>query len=304
MTARKPKATDPDTDALVEAGALVPGVDIPSDAENLRAAAAAFEDDASKRAVIVKLARIMASLPELKPEGKNDHFKYTFIKDTQISGALRPRMAAERLMLIPEVLEEEMLEVPTKNGRSFLTKLKVRFTIIDGDSGDSVSGVGIGYGDDSGDKGANKALTAATKYWLIKLFQIGGEDLESDGRADERAAAREAGSAADKGVEVKGGQISGVARGGRSDKITKAQMTQLFALYKDLELEPAGFILRIDQILGDNLAIDEEGDVTQQLNQYVKNLSADDAGKLISGMIDEKDSRAPDADVDPRDADG
>ncbi|HET9614398.1 MAG TPA: ERF family protein, partial [Candidatus Limnocylindrales bacterium] len=138
-----------------------------------------FDSDLTKRPVIAKLARIMADLPELKPEGRNEHFKYSFIKDTQISGAVRPRMAREHLMVIPEVLEESWVETKTRNGgTSWVTKLKVQFTIIDADSGDYVIGVGFGYGDDSGDKGANKAFTAAMKYFLIKLFQIGGEDLE------------------------------------------------------------------------------------------------------------------------------
>src|SRR6188472_4539222 len=68
-------------------------------------------DELAKRPVIVKLARIMASIPELKPEGRNQHFNYDFIKDTQVSGAIRPRMAAERLMVIPNVIKEEWFEL-------------------------------------------------------------------------------------------------------------------------------------------------------------------------------------------------
>lgn len=258
----------------------------------IEAAQRVFGDDLVQRPVIVKLARIMSELPTLQPEGRNQHFGYNYIKDIQINSVVRPRMARERLMVIPEVLEESLMETKTaKGGTSFLTKLKIRFTVIDGDSGDSVSGIGIGYGDDSGDKGANKAFTAAMKYWFLKLFQIGGEDdLEADTRADSRAADRESG--APTSVKIEGAQIKGVARGGQSVKITQTQMKQIFALYKDLELTPEGFVSRIDAYLNDSLVIPEEGDVTGALNAYLKQLDADDAGKLITALIEEKDQGA------------
>lgn len=262
------------------------------------AAAATLEDEAAKRPVIVKLARIMASLPTLLPEGKNQHFNYKFIKDTQISGAIRPRMAAERLMVIPNVLAEEWVELVTsKGGKSHLTKLTVEFTVIDGDSGDQISGVGIGYGDDAGDKGANKAITAAMKYWLIKLFQIGGEDdLESDERADLRAASREAGGdlSAATPVRVEGAQVENVQRGGRQDGISKAQMNQLLALYRDLGLTPESFAERFDTYLGIPLTLDPETDTTVQLNQAVRALTGEDAGQLISKLVEEKDAATED----------
>ena len=254
-----------------------------------------FGDDIVKRPVIVKLARIMADLPKLEPEGRNQHFGYNFIKDTQVSGALRSRLAAVHLMIIPDVVEESWVEVKTaRGGTSYVTKMKIYFTVIDGDTGDSVGGHGYGYGDDSGDKGANKAFTAALKYWLLKLFQIGGEDAESDSQADLRAADRQAGSAAEGGVTVQGAKIEGVARGGHSDTITRAQATQLLSLYRDLELTPDGLVLRVESILGIVWVLGEDGDPTVQLNQLVRGLTSDQAGQLISGMVDEKDARGDD----------
>lgn len=280
-----PKAPDIDIDTPEERAEPV----ALATQEDQEAAAAFLVDDAAVQPVIVKLARIMGSLPQLQAEGRNQHFGYSFIKDTQISGALRPRFAKERLMVIPDVLKEEWFETRTsKGGISYVTKLSVQFTIIDGDSGTQISGVGIGYGDDSGDKGANKALTAAMKYWLMKLFQIGGEDNEADASADKRAAERQEGPSQ---VKIEGKKIEGVERGGQSVRITQAQMKQLFSLYKDLALTPDAFALRIDQYLGDQLAIDDAADVTAQLNAYIKTLTADDAGKLITAMIDEKDAK-------------
>ena len=155
---------------------------------------------------------------------------------------------------------------------------------------------GFGYGDDAGDKGANKALTAAMKYWLIKLFQIGGEDLESDQRADLRAAQREAGSALtnEQPVKIESANPEGVQRGGKQDTISKAQLNQLFALYKDLRLDPEGLADRFETFLGIPFKLDPEGDATQQLNQAVKALSGEDAGTFISKLVDEKDGATDD----------
>lgn len=269
----------------------------PTPEQHAEAAAAMWEDEKAVRPVIVKLARIMSGIGEIEPKGRNQHFGYGFIKDTQVSGVTRARMAKERLMMIPEVLQESWVETKTAKGAtSWVTKLKVQFTIIDGDSGDTVTGVGFGYGDDSGDKGANKAFTAAQKYFLLKLFQIGGEDdLEDDTRADARAADRQAGgNAAETGVQVDGANITGVARGGMQEKISKAQKAQIFALYKDLDLTPEGFAKAIDAYLGDNLTLPDEGDVTLALNAYLNAMSADDAGKLITSLVEEKDNRVED----------
>ena len=287
---------DIDADKTDELAAEVDQLNATTPPETIMAAAERiFGDELIKRPVIWKLAKIMGSLPVFEAEGRNAHFGYSFIKDTQISGAIRPRMAKEGLMVIPNVLEESWVETKTsRGGTSWVTKLKVEFTVIDANTGDSVSGCGFGYGDDSGDKGANKAMTAAMKYWLLKLFQIGGEDNEEDARADLRAANREAGSASDAGVQITDAKIEGIQRGGRSDKMTMTQKKQIFALYKDLDLTPESFALRIDQYVGDKLILPESGDeaaLNKAMNDYLNRLGADDAGTLITGLVDEKDGR-------------
>lgn len=255
-----------------------------------------YGEDKVIRPVIAKLARIMASLPTIEPEGRNAHFGYGFIKDTQVSGALRPRMAKERLMVIPSVISEEWIETKTgRGGVSYVTKMRILFTIVDADSGDSISGTGLGYGDDAGDKGANKAFTAAMKYWLMKVFQIGGEDNESDQRADQRAADRAAGrNGGATEVKVESATIEGIERGGRSVKMTATQRRQTFALYKELGLTPETFAERIEAIIGDKLVFEENDDPTLILNNYLRQVDADDAGKLLSGLMEEKDAAGDD----------
>ncbi|HEX5016545.1 MAG TPA: ERF family protein [Actinomycetes bacterium] len=275
-------------------------IDPKAEAERIFKDDMASLDETAKRPVIIKLAQIMAELPTLEPAGENRHFGYKYITDKQVNGVIRPRMAALRLMVVPDVVEESWVETKTaKGGTSWVTKLKIRFTVIDGDSGDSITGVGFGYGDDTGDKGANKAFTAAMKYWLIKLFQIGGEDdLESDNRADLRAADREAGSAADRGVRVEGREITGVRRGGKSEAITRAQMAQIGSLIKDLELTPETFVDRfLNKYLPAKLVLPEDGDVQDVIKGALAKMSGDDAGALISDLVDAKDQPVGEADA-------
>jgi len=299
---RTPKtAVDPQVDDLV-ATAEADADQIPPESPE-DAAKRIFDSDLTKRTVVAKLARIMADLPTIEPGGHNKHFDYRYITDKQVNSVVRPRMAREHLIVIPDVVEESWVETKTaRGGTSWVTKLKVLFTVIDADSGDSISGHGFGYGDDSGDKGANKAFTAAMKYWLLKLFQMGGEDdLESDARADERAAGREAG-AAPSSVRVDGAQIEGVARGGRSERITGTQARQIIQLVKDMEWTPERFQGFVAANGGD-LQIPDEGDPNPAIKAWLGTLSADKAGALITLLINEKDKPAEASETD-QDQDG
>jgi hypothetical protein len=252
---------------------------------------------AAKSKLIAKLANIMASMPTLKPEGRNTFHNYAFIKDTQVSGAVRPRMAKAGLVLIPDVIEESWVETKTaKGGTSWVTKLKVKFTIIDAESGESISGHGIGYGDDSGDKGANKAFTAAEKYWLMKTFQIGGEDLEDDEQTDKRSAERQAGQLmqADNGQRpnIVGTNVTGVQVGGRQDGASKAQVQAIGASIKALNLTAAETVAAIQAALDDVLELVEDDKTNSDtIKAYLAALSGDDAGKLLTALQDMKDQR-------------
>lgn len=292
---------DPKRQDDVAAAAVAIFSDVAADAppdEPFEVTVVNVDASVAKRPVILKLARIMGSLPTLLPIGRNAHFGYNFIKDTQVSGAVRPRMAREGLMLIPNVLSEEWVETKTaKGGISYVTKLHVQFTIIDSESGDSITGSAYGYGDDAGDKGANKALTAAEKYFLLKLFQIGGEDLEDDSRADQRAADRAAGNQPT--MIQNGGQAQNVQRGGQQQTISATQLRVIGAVYATLREKkgwtPERFVEFIDQTLGDAIDLPEDPEQTgAAINAYLKQLTGDDAGKLITALQDEKDKDTED----------
>jgi hypothetical protein len=232
----------------------------------------------------------MASLPEVKPEGKNQHFGYPFVTDKQVLGLVRPRLAQQQIVIYPEtVTEQEPIPQETaKGGRSMLTRLHVSFCVVDGITGETFHGEAVGYGDDSGDKGANKAYTAALKNFLIKLFLMGGadRDIEEDESTDRRARAREAGVAPVQTVEVKETVVEGVARGGRSAKATEAQVKTVSRQVATLSINPYQLSGIAEEVLGDPIELEDWGAV----KTYLEALSGPDIGKIIEALAERIDS--------------
>jgi len=235
-----------------------------------------------------RLAKIMGSLPEVRPEGKNEHFKYQFVTDKQVLGMVRPALARQRIMVVPEtVTEQEPIHRETgRGGSSMLTRLHVVFRVVDGINGESFQGEAVGYGDDSGDKGANKAYTAALKNFFIKLFLMGGadRDIEDDPDTDRRAKTRESGVAPVQSVQVKETVVEGVARGGRSNTATEAQVAAVSRLVASLGLTPARFAGAVEIILGDAIDFGSWGEV----KTYLEAQSGEAIGKIIESLSEDE----------------
>jgi hypothetical protein len=263
----------------------------PAALDPVSAAKQAFAGEIVQRNLVGKLAQIMGDIPEIVPSGLNPHFRYRYIKDTQVLGAVRPRLAREGIIILPDVVNEEIIERTTGKGKtSFLTKLTVLFTIIDSETGERLSGHGIGYGDDEGDKGANKAFTAALKNWLIKLFEIGGEDndIEADNRTDDRYATEEDGTPVS--VTIGDSNVAGVERGGRQRGASEVQVRQVIALAREHGLGAALLAAQIKQVIGDELEL-EADTATQTILRYLQQLSSEDAGKLITALSEITDDK-------------
>lgn len=225
--------------------------------------------------LVTKLAGIMGALPDVKPEGTNPHFGYKFISNTQVLGILRPRLAAAGIMVLPEVLSEE---VETR-AKSQMTKLLVKFTLVDGETGETLSGTALGYGDDAGDKGANKAYTAAQKNFLIKLFCIGGEsDIEDDAETDKRAA-----STTNPPPVITASKAPATARGGKTKEANSVQVREVSKLSKELGLGPDGLASTIEELFEVRVELAPlEPSKSQMLATYLGEMSAEDIGYLIS----------------------
>lgn len=289
--AQQTKATKPADDGMVDADTATSAADLTEQARQIfdgeiSAVGGLYTDSSGNpMGLHARIARIKGDLPDIDPEGTNKHFNYKFFSNLQIMGIFRPRLARQMIVVIPETVEEnEPKELKTsKGGSSLLTRIKVTWRVVDALNGESFTGQSLGYGDDSGDKGANKAYTAALKNFLMKLFEVGGDadDLEEDEEADKRAKAREAGSERVRSVEIGDAEITGVKRGGRSEKATDAQVARVGQYIRDLELTPKAFATFADNVLGDALELSEDHP-WDDVKAYLEDLSGKDIGKLVA----------------------
>lgn len=140
------------------------------------------QTQASQRSLVRKLSEVMGVVGRVPKNGRNDFHKYDYATEADIAEAVRMAMAERHLMLVPDVVDTTWHEVPRRSGGSDrIATLKVRFTLMDGDSGENMVFHVLGEGQDGGDKATYKAMTGAIKYALLKLFLIPtGDDPEID----------------------------------------------------------------------------------------------------------------------------
>jgi hypothetical protein len=140
----------------------------------------------SRGALSRKLAEVMAAVGRVPKNGWNDFHKYHYATEADIAEAIRSELATRSITLVPSVESYEVREIPSKKAEKdsrFVTFLSMTFTFEDGDTGERIEKKWLGAGEDSGDKGAYKAMTGAEKYFLLKTFIVPtGDDPESDGK--------------------------------------------------------------------------------------------------------------------------
>ena len=152
-----------------------------------------------------KLIQVMAECSQIPKNGVNDfhHYKYATSADVleKVNSALVKHKLAS--VVTPEVLQASEVLNSKGNAEQRVT-VRVAITLVDAESGESVLLVGLGSGQDVGDKAVMKAQTAAIKYaYLMSLAISTNDDPEADSRTDEgmsNAQGRGSGSSAGKVV--------------------------------------------------------------------------------------------------------
>lgn len=141
------------------------------------------------KALAMKIYNVMIETGGLEKDllvGKKDSSSsYKAIGEKAVLNMIKPLFKKHKLILIPKdgTIEENVFSYVDgygKNKLRALTQLKVVFTIIDAETGESTDIVGFGNGADSQDKGSGKAFTYALKTALSKTFMLfSGEDTDN-----------------------------------------------------------------------------------------------------------------------------
>jgi hypothetical protein len=118
----------------------------------------------SHRGLYAKLAEVVGAVGRIEKSGFNDFHKYAYVKEDDLTEAIRGELASRGVVLLSSVLDSERVAT--------LTTVTVRFTFVDSVTGEQHAADWQGTGEDKGDKGLYKAYTGALKYFLLKNFLV------------------------------------------------------------------------------------------------------------------------------------
>jgi len=135
------------------------------------------------KALTKKLTKILESIGgKVQKSGWNSYQQYKYITESDLMDAVRKELGKAGIFIYTSVEDMSTREVPIKEGTTTITTVKMKYTFVDDESGESFEVYGMGEGADTQDKGINKAQTGAYKYFLMKNFMLSGnDDPENDG---------------------------------------------------------------------------------------------------------------------------
>ena len=138
--------------------------------------------------LISKLVEVMKQVKYIEKKGYNEFNRYKYATESDVAEKVREVLADQNVIMLPDIVEHSTREhINRKGNTEYIATVKVKFTFIDGDTGEQLVIHSIGEGQDAGDKAVYKAITGAQKYALMKSFMIPtGDDPEADSGVDER----------------------------------------------------------------------------------------------------------------------
>ena len=124
--------------------------------------------------IAAAIAKATGEIGYIQKTGKNQHHRYTYASDEDLTRAIAPVLAANGLALVPVV------ESIARDMDGTRVTVMVRW-IVSHESGQRLECVTASEGTDRQDKAVAKALTGARKYLLRLLFSVAtGDDAERD----------------------------------------------------------------------------------------------------------------------------
>lgn len=129
-----------------------------------------------------KLAAIGKEIGAVDKSGKNQQQHYDYIEYGVVAGKIRELFDKYHIIIVPNVDSVSTDEIKSKyDTTGYHYVLTMTFTLINGDDKeDREIASWCGEASDFGDKGINKAETAGTKYFLMRLFNISEKGDDND----------------------------------------------------------------------------------------------------------------------------
>lgn len=147
-------------------------------------------NDRGAESIFAKMHAIMTEIGAIGKDGTNDFQKYKFRGISQVVDALQPMLVKHGVIMIPQY---SGLQLHTQD-KGYTATCNLQLGFISVEDGTNMFFASVGQGADSGDKAANKAMTAAFKYALCHGLAIResevGEDADSDSPSVTRKGAK------------------------------------------------------------------------------------------------------------------
>jgi hypothetical protein len=136
-----------------------------------------------------QLATILAAADAVGKDRRNSGqgFQYRGIED--VMDALHPIFAENKVFILSKVTDQKTEERATMKGGTLIYRvLTVEVSFVSGEDGSRETVTVVGEGMDSGDKAANKAMSAALKYALTQtlILPYGQTDGDADTPPDSK----------------------------------------------------------------------------------------------------------------------
>lgn len=132
--------------------------------------------DAPKNTIYQRMVAILAELPAIGKDARNEQQKFMYRSHDDVMNALNPLLARHGVFVVPQVLERQTDRRETRSGGvMYEVNLHVQYTFY-AEDGSTVQASAWGEGTDSGDKSTNKAMTMALKNVLAQAFAISTAD--------------------------------------------------------------------------------------------------------------------------------
>lgn len=129
-----------------------------------------------------KLLEIQKEILGLGKDKKS--FGYDYTTGGKVLEHIKPLMNKHKLLLKQEVIEftNERQDYTTKNGSKseILTKVSMKFTWVDTESGEKDENLWGANGQNDWEKGFGSALTYGERYFLLKYFHISTDSDDID----------------------------------------------------------------------------------------------------------------------------
>ena len=141
------------------------------------------------QSVSKKFVEVMKDCSHVAKNGSNDFHKYKYATAADVLEKVNASLTKHGLasVVTPNILSEQQITTAKGNVENLVT-VEVVVTLIDPDSGETLTIKGLGSGQDAGDKAVAKAQTMGIKYAYLNSLAIAtSDDPEADQHTDEVA---------------------------------------------------------------------------------------------------------------------